>query len=325
MSQAVKYTETPDKATRQTSSKPPANEPSYLVQFQRGEGRTVIFCFLFVGGYKREFATFAGLAPLIGRQYSFYGVIARGTDGILEPHRSVEEMAAAYIQQIQTIQPQGPYLILGECFSASVAYETAQQLRAKGEQVAMLAFLDARVPGTTMNRFLGNRLTARVRYTMNNVRDSSSYTRLSEIISEIQILRKAHGMAWLWHFFARIRKSIARETATPLNGKAAAASPVTPVPIQAPVMRKSKQLQRSGTKYRLAVRRYERLPYSGEITIIASSEFYKSNPTMGWKTVQELQVHEVPGKHDTYLRDNQQMVVGYLRSLIEKAEKESRA
>jgi thioesterase domain-containing protein len=59
--------------------------------------------------------------------------------------------------------PQGPYFMLGECFSAPVAYETAQPLRAQGEQVAVLASLDARVPGTTLNRLLGNRLAARVR------------------------------------------------------------------------------------------------------------------------------------------------------------------
>ena len=55
----------------------------------------------FAGGFRGEFATFAGLAPLIGRRYTFYGVIARGTDGKLNSHDSVEEMAAAYIQQIR--------------------------------------------------------------------------------------------------------------------------------------------------------------------------------------------------------------------------------
>src|SRR6188472_3919729 len=100
MSRAVQKSE--GEVRKRTTSPPAAKEPSYLVPFQRGEGRTAIFCFLFVGGFKGEFTTFTLLAPLVGKQYSFYGIIARGTDGISEPHQSVEEMAAAYIRQIKT-------------------------------------------------------------------------------------------------------------------------------------------------------------------------------------------------------------------------------
>ena len=166
-------------------------DPSYLVELQRGEGQTAIFCFMFAGGFRGEFATFAGLAPLIGLRYTFYGVIARGTDGKLDSHGSVEEMAAAYIQQIKTAQPQGPYFLVGECFSAPVAYETARQLLNQGDDVAMLAFLDARVPGTTMNRILGSRMTARVRYALAILRETSIYIRYRIIRDEVQVIRKS--------------------------------------------------------------------------------------------------------------------------------------
>src|SRR4030095_2067713 len=121
MSKAVRSTDAFTGLTHETSKVPAVQEASYLVELQRGEGQTTIFCFMFAGGFRGEFSTFAGLAPLIGRRYTFYGVIARGIDGKLNSHGSVEEMAAAYIQQIKTAQPQGPYFLVAECFSAPVA------------------------------------------------------------------------------------------------------------------------------------------------------------------------------------------------------------
>jgi hypothetical protein len=41
---------------------------------------------------------------------------------------------------------------------------------------------------------------------------------------------------------------------------------------------------------------------------------------MGWNTVGDLEVLEVPGKHETYMAENRQMVADLLRRVIEKAE-----
>ena len=284
--------------THKTSNVPAVQEPSYLVELQRGEGQTAIFCFMFSGGFKGEFATFAGMAPLIGRRYTFYGVIARGTDGKLNSHGSVEEMAAAYIQQIKTAQPQGPYFLIGECFSAPVAYETARQLLNQGDRVAMLAFLDARVPGTTMNRILGSRITARVRYTQAILSETSIYIRYRIIRDEVEVTRKTHGgKGWLRHLFMRIGKTITKKTlrqpVLPLDKTQSSGTSAT---MSGSDERKSKQLHRAAKNYGLAVRRYECRPYAGKITILASTEFLDSNPTMGWRHVRDLQIHEIPGK-----------------------------
>src|SRR3954471_11862698 len=52
---------------------------SYLGKLQSGLGKGCVFCFLFSGGFQMEVSSFSGLARLIGRDYSFYAVIARGT------------------------------------------------------------------------------------------------------------------------------------------------------------------------------------------------------------------------------------------------------
>lgn len=305
MINSASSTDTLDRPQRQALHT--VEEPSYLFDFQRGDGPIAIFCFLFMGGFNREFTSYAGLAPMVGRQYSFYGIIARGTDGKLEPHHSVEEMAAAYIRQMKAIQPHGPYYLLGECFSASVAYETAQQLRARGDRVAMLAFLDARVPGTLMNRILGNRLTARVRCRIAIITHSSAYKRLQAIVNRLQMLRNNHPVVWPAYVVRRLIVHTPRRSSADSPGG------------ESPLFRRTKELERAVRKYRLAVRRYERRPYSGRITIIASSEFHESSPKMGWERVGDLQIHRVPGAHDSYLKESRQLVVRLLQDLIENA------
>jgi aspartate racemase len=51
-------------------------------------------------------------------------------------------MAAHYLKELKSLQPEGPYFIGGYSFGGLVAYEMAQQLRASGESVGLLALLD---------------------------------------------------------------------------------------------------------------------------------------------------------------------------------------
>lgn len=56
---------------------------------------------------------------------------------------SVPSIAARYLQAIRAFQPQGPYHLAGESFGGVVAFEMAQQLRASGEDVALVALFDS--------------------------------------------------------------------------------------------------------------------------------------------------------------------------------------
>lgn len=53
------------------------------------------------------------------------------------------EMAADYLALIRTVQPTGPYYLLGWSFGGLVAHEMGVQLTAAGEHVALLGLLDA--------------------------------------------------------------------------------------------------------------------------------------------------------------------------------------
>jgi thioesterase domain-containing protein len=89
---------------------------------------------------------FRDLARCFAPDHPFYGLQARGLDGIQEPFSRIEAMAAYYIDEIRRLQPRGPYFLGGASFGGAVALEMAQQLRQQGEEVALLAIFDQSPP-----------------------------------------------------------------------------------------------------------------------------------------------------------------------------------
>jgi acetoacetyl-CoA synthetase len=72
-----------------------------------------------------------------------YGLRARGLNPGDEPQRSVEEMAASYVEVIRAHQPEGPYRVAGYSFGGLIAYEIARRLSDDGEQMGWLGLIDA--------------------------------------------------------------------------------------------------------------------------------------------------------------------------------------
>lgn len=86
------------------------------------------------------------LALPFSKERSVYGVQARGLIGDTPPHTDVAQAAKDYLIEIRARQPHGPYLLSGYSGGGITAYEMAQQLRAAGEEVAVLALLDTPLP-----------------------------------------------------------------------------------------------------------------------------------------------------------------------------------
>ena len=89
---------------------------------------------------------FAPLARHLAADQPLYALQPSGLDGQAAIDRGIGAMAASCIEEMRTVQPHGPYLLAGRCNGATVAYEIAQQLRAAGEEVALLASLDSDPP-----------------------------------------------------------------------------------------------------------------------------------------------------------------------------------
>ena len=115
---------------------------SHLVALQKGTKRP-FFCVPGVGG---TVFYFLKLASLLGRDQPFYGIQARGLDGETVPYTSVEDMAREYVQAIQTVQPEGPYLLGGHSFGGHIAFEMALQIEAMGHEVGALVLIDCPAP-----------------------------------------------------------------------------------------------------------------------------------------------------------------------------------
>jgi aspartate racemase len=81
-----------------------------------------------------------------GKDQPYYGFFHQGEDGHKIQYTSVEEIARHFIQELRSVKPHGPYLLGGYSFGGIVAFEMAQQLRAMGESVPLLALFDTYDP-----------------------------------------------------------------------------------------------------------------------------------------------------------------------------------
>jgi len=91
---------------------------------------------------------FQDMVKYIPDDQPFYILESVGLDGKEEPHNDIKEMATFYIKEIQSLQPEGPYLLGGRCFGGRVVFEMAQQLIKQKQKVALLAIFDTWPPFT---------------------------------------------------------------------------------------------------------------------------------------------------------------------------------
>lgn len=124
---------------------------SSLVPIQPLGFQPPFFCIHGVGG---NVVGFHRLGRHMRPDHPFYGLQSRGLDGKQTCLTSVESMASYYIAEMRSVQPRGPYFLGGFSFGGLVAYESAQQLRAMGEEAALLVLFDT-YPGS-MNSGLGS-------------------------------------------------------------------------------------------------------------------------------------------------------------------------
>jgi amino acid adenylation domain-containing protein len=165
---------------------------SSLVLLQSGGDRRPFFCVHAAGGNVLEYHA---LAQLLGADQPFYGFQALGLDGSQPPHTTIKEMAAHYIREMREVQPDGPYLIGGRSSGGTVAFEMACQLMAQGEQVDLLALLDAYpagyfklLPGSGSFRQRAMRLAKRIQTHMQNMRQLRGQEKLSYLTGKLRFV-----------------------------------------------------------------------------------------------------------------------------------------
>jgi thioesterase domain-containing protein len=229
-----------------------------------------------VGGNVLEYYD---LARALGRDQPFYGLQAKGLDGKDQPHTSIRAMATQYISEMRDVQPEGPYLLGGRSSGGCIAFEMACQLKAAGEEVALLALLDAYPAGYFKllprgNSFAGRlqRQLQRARAHLHNLRQFGVKGKLTYLATKLKyapdkLKHKAYARAY------KLYRRIGR-----------------PLP---PVLQNIEELTF------MACREYVPQRYDGRATLFSASDLTASYDVEdGWRQlVAELHIHQIPGNH----------------------------
>jgi thioesterase domain-containing protein len=198
-----------------------------------------------------------------------YGLAAQTVHQSVVLPAPLEQVALQYLAEMQSMQPHGPYFLMGYSGGGVIAYEIARQLAARGESVAFLGLLDTSAPGEPS---LG-------RYPLH--RQISNLLRLS--------LRE-HGIVFSFYFSLH-RSRILRW----LHGGASRLMDLENLLLEG---RNSAQLWTQ----------YSPKPYPGRLTFfkpngVASIRYRLPAPELAWGTLAEggVEICEVPGRHQSMM------------------------
>lgn len=107
----------------------------------------------------------------------------------------IEDLAAHYILEMRSLQPEGPYFLMGLSFGGVVAYEVAQQLVAQGQQVGLLALFDSYIEKTQKLLLLGQRLSNLLRLSPTEFLEKAKFK------VEKKFRRLRYGTQYLPHIY----------------------------------------------------------------------------------------------------------------------------
>jgi thioesterase domain-containing protein/acyl carrier protein len=251
-----------------------ADSWSSLVAIQPKGSKPPLFCIHPLGG---EILCYRPLALHLGTDQPFYGLQPRGLDGTQPPLTRIEDMAAFYIKEIQTIQPNGPYFLGGFSMGGVIACEMSLQLQRQGHKVGLLVILDSGLPGSLKRVPFIQRIFLHI---CNLIQRGPSYLR-----------KKLVG----WSEWSKYQ---IRERYMHLLG------------ISEALPEGDKHISIVGTNIQ-ALEAYTLQTYPGQITLFRTDENsddsqdhavgIKSEPLLGWDKVVTggIDLHYIPGSHTT--------------------------
>jgi thioesterase domain-containing protein len=206
------------------------------------------------------------LARHLGDDRPFYGIQARGVDGLSAPFARIEHMAAAYLGELRKLCPRGPYYLSGYCGGGVVAFAMARMLRVQGEEVAFLGLIDTYLPGSV-----------------------PTAPRLAWLNSGIDLARLA----------AHAKRGIARNVVAARQNTSIALRRA----VRATVPLELRDVWLTHAFFAASARFVAR-PYAGRLTLFRATDVRPellAVPELGWQGLARagIDVLDVPGDHDT--------------------------
>ena len=280
---------------------------SSLVAIQPKGSKRPFFCVHELFG---DVLCYMNLARCLGPERPFYALQARGLDGTEEPLADIATMAAHYIEEIRSVQPEGPYALGGLCFGGFVAFEMAQQLRAKGEAVALVALLDSGI----------NRKQGRVAwwwsFLRNLPRDLPSW-----LIGSLQLNR----VQWVNLIKLKTRMVKARLAVTFHSPDVGPSLGYSLIEEMGDLSEFSEQHRKVARAQYQALKQYKPQVYPGRLTLFRARMqplFSSHKPDKGWGRLAAggLDIRIVPGNHLGMLQEpHVKTLAKELRACLDKA------
>jgi amino acid adenylation domain-containing protein len=307
------------------SSKGKANY-SHLIELRRGPNQTPIFCFPYRCGVQGEYTHFLRLAKYM-EEYSFYGLQAKAADSHTPPHVSVEELATDYVREIEAVDPNGPFYLIGDCAGAPEAYETARQLWMRGKRVGLLVMLDARGP------YLPGRYWHLGPYSIRDLDLLRSHLLSSRFGMWCRNLDAALSLHWQeskkfpngerWGY-------LGRKVFGGLKNQLGASQHCTSEPSQESeeiLSTSEEELLDHIGRVRKQYRSNWPSDYPGRLAVIINEEWYGFDRTYGWAEMAAggVETYAIPGDHISYMLENVPLVADRLRACLEKARNSDRS
>ena len=202
----------------------------------------------------------------------------------IQPIHSVESAAAIYLNEIKTLYPEGPYILIGESLGGKIAYEMAQQLLKSGAKAPVLIMLDTyNTKDHVIDLF----------QTRHNL---PFYTMLIKKHFSILIRSNWQGKLDYLQFY---RETIGRKTRHLLNKQLGSQKKVSTTVLPENV----RQIEAANLE---AARAYRVKPYPGRVILFKALRGPNANhPANGWDqvTLGELVIHTLDCYHGSILFD----------------------
>lgn len=253
-----------------------ADEWTPLIAVRSSGNKHPLFCFYPAGG---NVYSYKDLGDQMDQDQPFYVLQAYGLEKGQEPFNKVEDIVSYQLDWIQSVQPRGPYYFSGWSFGGTLAFEAAQQLQARGEEIALLALFD-------------------------------SSAKISEEAVELMQANNAGFLAGLFAEFL----TLSVDELSKLNEKdqiryvmrEAIRTGMAPADFEFEQASRLFKVYKSNGQ---AFFSYRPSPYRGRITLFRplkkslSAYQYTESKAQGWEDIASdgVEVHWVPGTHETML------------------------
>ena len=275
---------------------------SSLVPIQPVGSKPPLFC---LPGHSDNLLIFRDLSRYLGREHPVYGLQAQDLDGEQALYTPIENIAAHYIQEILTVQPQGPFFLAGFCFGGLVAFEMAQQLQRQGHEGILPILFEAYLPSPRLSS-----ITAFLRFRVESIR-LFMFT-----LANLAQLRPKELIVYLEE---RVKQRIKKRMLRIEHRSYQMFGRVLPP-----------ALQKVENNRFLAARAYVPQVYHGRMIFFLDSETPVKgphNPALTWGALAAggLEVHRVPGQWSAIFQEpHVQVLAEQLRACLEQTQAQAR-